>query len=164
MISGRFLVHLRISGLNLCCIYKHVSLSISCIFSAVKKENHTYCKAKFSNFFFFPNIVRCISVFLFNKSETLCGKWLWQMFFSQWAGTAPKPAWLPHRWALPGTLLPTWEDSPFPYAIPTSLRWGGLGHFRLFPSGSPLPAQRFELSSVLRFSSLLQKVHINRVF
>lgn len=93
------------------------------------------------------------------KSEILCEGWLWQRCLTWWAGAAPKPAWLPLRWALQPLLSTwdTWKGSPSTYAIPGSSRWGGLWHCRLFPSGTLWPVQSLELSSVLRFSSLLQK-------
>lgn len=109
MISGRFLTHLHVSGINHCYIYKQVSFSIAwisfyCRYSSCNKQNHAYCKGlctrkKFPTIFFFLIIVRCILIFLFNKSKTLCGERLWQRCFTWWAGTAPKPAWLPLRWA-----------------------------------------------------------------
>lgn len=152
-------------GINDCYIYKEVPFSISWIsafISAINKTTHTVCPRAVFQLFFSPNIVRGILIFLFNKSKTLCEKWLWQsaspggqVLLQNLPGFLSGE--LSRHCCLPGTQLPTWKDSPFPYAIPGNFRWGGLQHFRLFPSGSLLAVQHFELTSVLRFSSLLPK-------
>lgn len=144
MISGRFLINSHVSGINCCCIYKQVSFSISwtsAFLSAVKKTTHAanICpQAKLSKrFFFFPNTVGCILIFLFDKSETLCEEWLWQRCLTPWAGTAPNlPGSLTGELcspcSLPGTLCQQ-ERFSFSIFLTWPFRWGGQGHFRLFP-------------------------------
>lgn len=162
MVSGRFLIHLHVSGKNRCCIYKQVPFPISWIsafLSATKRTTHT---VKICPWAKFSNIVRCILIFLFSKHRTLCEEQLWQRCFTQCQVLLQNlPGFLSGelstRCCLPGMWLPPRKVSPFPSAIPVSFRWGGPWHLRSFSSGRPLTVQHFELSSVLRFSSLFQK-------
>lgn len=149
-------------------VLAHAAVKSQLIFASCTTESRAGWESSGRAFVFqFANLAK----------ETCFGKTNWQGRFTRWAGTTPKPAWLPLRRALELSLLccdtaANVEVTPFLSPVSGSFRWKGVAESasaamgsktRLSPSDT-LPVLPFGLSSILGSSALLKNPYHWNIF